>query len=787
MAQREPRAIEKLVLDNRIEAKDIRAIFAAVNHDGRLNSIAATVNASTDTDLEKLGKLLTRYLYQEADLPEGFPALLRERIRRKSFSDVESSVKNWSAEPDFSRQLRAVRQALRWDKTPELVTRDVGLIGDEFTEAVFRARDNSDATYRESRDYPRLVEAPTGREMVVDLKNILGNKALTDRIVTDVSILPQKFFGTAILTAAVDLRKERGTDYFEGLGYRVAEMLRTKVAFNDLAKNQWDLVLKFAETTNTNSKKLFTVLEKSIKENPEQAFPLEEKFQQFADAAVAGAIRDRLDEVNWEPKVWIAIRSDGKEGPSAEFNQLVAELRTAIFKFAPRARLNEVNLNSFALAKWIEAAVQANKEFFGKVRNEKFWQTNISLETQFLSFIDGKGKLVGDWEKQFTEPELKKWWPNFKNWLLNGKATDHQYKLTGRADVSFSEQLQLAVTTANATNLMLDAGGSFKSILYRITHPDPSSLLTLKELETDNLLDTFNRLLRTASIKEYRAIAKVIFEDLGFSDLAPEVKRTVLNVFEKDGSPELMTMLSRMLDSVSAVQLLDVSVDNKLPTPLEFYRAALESSVSKHIGWASRLLSLASFGNFFGLKEDEETALFPAIYKLFAQGRSVSKTLHFLGSFSEEEVPLFVQVFDRSFKGNGVRLHREFLDWFFANVPTEGIESLVSKVDREGWNTLPSLRSFPPAERRLVTTFVDRQDHLLIWDFLRNNTSEESLRAFVAELKNLTRSGDLRHACGVLSYLRDDRVARLALLFREWIDSGEFLAFLNIGEMLLKP
>jgi hypothetical protein len=818
LSHREPRPIEKIVLDDKISPKDLRDLYHAINQHGELDAIKSYVDEATDSELEAIGQLSTTYLYREGD---AFRQLLIHRIRKRSFSQWKATLTDSAQISSFRSEVALLFSLLRNDAFPEVASRDIGLLGSEFNEILQEIHQSSER--EPATDLLELTPDVSSEDLLTDLHLVLADPILRDRIIMASAALEKKSFAFNALKALATVREKKpGPLLYEGFGFTLRRMIQlTSPPFKELSRtyrNELDLLLFFAKTMDQKSQGLFQALSDAIAGNLDLPQVFLEKLQKKIDGSVAGLISEKLRQPQYDEAFWSAVSSRGPGGvPTPQFNSIYTEIRAALETLLGSALPSDqegrfqfnlaLHLNAFALTKWFELIVTdaENRSKLGAI----FSETKFRFAGKTVTFAQeaADGSLQFPLHGQMTDPDLAAFVGDFEAFarLRLQPVSTYVYPFPSMGLTTWSSALTEAITLASSKQAIAPAKAVFHSLLYALVHPSPLSPFALAMLDSDQktLLEILNQLIVLMTPEPFRKIERVIFEkdsmDLG--EMTPDTIEFVKSVFEGDDKQPMRDLIDNVLNSVQMFYEFDKPTNVTLPRPasypsaFEIYYHFLHETSAADLPWVSHLLSLLSNGRFAGevtkhnLVGPYSAAVFPASYKTLLKGSSLASLLNHLSFIPRNRAGAFLDPLTdalgvRKTGPSGVEFHLRILEQLLGS-DEDGVRALIEKALRDGWEVLPGFETVTSAERAWLIKFVSRGDHRILWDFFKKHASRESFLQFVRELQKLESRGALRNAFGLLTYLKDDRLRELATVLQEWERTGELKAALAAAEALL--
>lgn len=817
LPQREPHPIKKVILDDTLDAKDIRAIFNVLNRNGKLSSLERFFQKVSDADIERFATLVSDTLYEEALHKEGLVSLLSERIEKRDFSALHDTVQRWiREEPHLAATLDLFFYLATTENFPILLARDVGVLDPRWTGLIQRLRERTRAAFPET-----IVQSLSPDAVLTDLQTFIQSH-MNDRLVALVSQLEDQYAGTSTLLALSQLRKRFGphpTAPFEGFALGLGRLLlKPPIEGRDdgIHHNQLDLLLHFVHTANRPSQGIFRTVQNRIQQDPGLIGNPAELAQAVILRGVSGFIQEKLSNPSYNKRFWLSVASDSF--PTPEFVLLFREIENAIQLITgfpkPQDLLAKmpVYLNAIIVANWFSSQIRHNIEVFQKLPEEKF---NTALWKQSMRAHPFQAQITRSGDQFFLHVDNQKFPVNLDTQMARiGGGAQHflaqlkksfwggfVYTLGSTPEQKTLSDTLLSVVTDCDRTLSFANGRSFvRAFGFLFTRPHlDTTFFHLEDFETDNMMTGMNRLILNTSYEDYSRIEGLLFDDLEIGNLSFDNERFVLDFFEE--TPGLQNVVKNLLNSAHALYEFNRPHQAGLPSGLQTYFTLLSHIGKEEMPWVGSLLSYLCEGRFLSSipkerknGEMEWLAAYPAIHHWVARGRILSRLFYGLSWIEPHERHLFLKPIRESLggaripgdgKNSGLMLHLQMLDELLKAKPS-GLRALIDLLQRRGGSIVSSIDEANARERRWILRFIENNDHEFLIRFFSKHGDRKAFIDWTDELKQSLEDGSLRQMAEILSYIDNDRMRRVARVLTDWIESGELGHLLLTVRQILK-
>ncbi|MEZ4751789.1 MAG: hypothetical protein R3B54_14510 [Bdellovibrionota bacterium] len=122
---------EALILGDRLEAGDVKALFSVMNEDHRFDGLASLFESPSTRELDEVSELLNRYLYQSAQDTGGLVEIVSRRTHNRGFSAWKRDTEAWKKETDFAPLVELAAAFWSDDDFDRLTSRAILLLDPE--------------------------------------------------------------------------------------------------------------------------------------------------------------------------------------------------------------------------------------------------------------------------------------------------------------------------------------------------------------------------------------------------------------------------------------------------------------------------------------------------------------------------------------------------------------------------------------------------------------------------------------------------------------------------------
>lgn len=515
--------------------------------------------------------------------------------------------------------------------------------------------------------------------------------------------------------------------------------------------------LQLADLLNRPSDKIASALQQGLKNNPDlfQALSLKWNplFVKVLSKAVVEVLLNPEDGSNLDKKFWLSLPRRNEEAPPTEsFIRLYSILLSGLSKVSDPLKTDpQMDSGSYRFP------LQVSALYLTHLLEEILRQKKPSFE---LLPVDSFS--VEIWDQKI---EALNW-----TWDLSSAATKRDLKNLGLDSVlarlesllalsdsgimqySFSEPLQdLSVKEIFSTGLALSHQIRPLSDINPLLWVFAQSLSDLEFLKTSpNILNQIQGALSQLSPSQWDQISSFLFNDLKVASLEPEDKILIVSLFQSD--PEVAEWVALVFEKLSSLSVLESK------SFLTKYFRMIRKLSTEEQGFLGDFLSGIARLEILNLDENKR-AQYPGIRQWF-------------------ESPEAIQ--------NGVQS--------VSKCPPEALDYLVMETEMEKNFELYSL--FLPLLRRVTTTDwssfeIGERETAWLYRFVKEGGLKEVKtlhlqRAPLSDLQRLIKKGDFSKGMWLLSFIKNERMKEVAIVFRSWDLSGELQAALDIFNQFRK-
>lgn len=805
------RTTERLLLDDAIDPSDIRQIFAALNEDGRLQSIAPWIDGTSDEKLATLGRIITRYIYQAAHNSDGAVGLLSQRIQSRSFSKGLALSREWQNRSSAHALGKLATQAMKSPLWVEVVERDVGFLSPELDESLADLEAEMQRAFgcEEGCAAPDPIPAS---QVVADFSRFLVDENFKKRWVGLCSSLTESWPIVGFLHGMREVNRRHEGKAFDGMGAGLARMIREpRDAKKGPAPSQFDSLMDLMLALSGPSNGLFEVVHETLSNDSDLVRELGAILQPNLPNRVLsyvpiipsthlGLLKGQLDGKNgFVRNDWLALAEDPKLAPTQEaFSKFFISARTAHEAIIGSARdpLAEdyllfnlpLYLNSFVLTQWMSQTVRHNQATLAAVPTAHFgqsiWDTLVEVpafETDFTE-VDGAGELAfaADKMKALTDFGFS----DFVTSLTRNRPPGlggFRYAVPAMTQVPLKQALRTAVEALDQTRGYADPSSLLRSAIAYLIRPGANGRSFLQAMETPDLMLSVHRSLSSMTVESWQTLRSVVFDGVGLESLPKETKDMMLGLYEN--YPVLAERFSRILDSMGTLRELDGPSQSGI-SPFQAYHELVRETGPQEWKALGQAWAFVGESGLFALDSSPDgkaVPRFPSAHSWLAQG-DASGFLRLAAQVQPARhrplADFFNEVLKERSGRRGSETHWEFVKELVSEAP-DGVAALWETQRSENAG---SRDAFSPDERAWVVRFVREGAFRSFWESFGDRFASEQSADWVPPLRKLVQDGSLRTSFRLLSLVKNDRVKEIARVLQKWESSGELLAFLETLE-----
>lgn len=774
-----PTELQRYLLRERIEARDIRQIVEILNRNGALESLRSFVTKLSDQDIENLSSLFSTYFYEEAHRSDGAIRWLESKTDERSFTVLDEKTAVWMKDPELSQLLKGIPSFLGIFQTPDLLARDIDLLNPKLHPdwITLWESDYSNDVFEQST----LGIKP--QQWTADLEQWISN---LDEWLPPLVAAAQKWERYRIASGLGDALSSLGRSDFEGLGYTVKRLMTPSPFFHKHpGKNRLQDLLDFVQVTNGGTRGAFTTLENFIVSDQTYGTALAEKLTPFLLQGATGFVREILEAEHFNESFWQALAQGDPVGVSEPFRYLFENLALSLSRFSGSESTGF--LVSYALSRWIENNARAHPNMFLD------WDQPIALSkfTLVLSTKDASGnvQIAADQQMALETLDLKT--------LIKEKNWELKFSFSQTVECP-PEALRRALEICHNQLPLGDATASLQSLIFEMTRPSKNSLFRLSEFDKiPNLFNAFQVWIAGHELPFIRRTKSTLFDrlKLGTESITEgahtKQKRDFLSTLE--GNPQAQKLTETVLDTLRVVVEFDTPPHPGLPSALEFYRTLLVNvppAKVDAITAAFEIVNQIQLGHHcLPPGEGEEgsyVAKYPALCKMLSAGWPIASLLTRLSLLSYETQDLRLAAWRRALgtqKRSGVEIHLRWLEAALGLSPTS-FEILFERLEKH--RELPQVPWLTENEWHLLTRIFNDPHWLELFASLQNLFTQTDLLQLVQNVQRLQTTGELTRILRQLGYLRNYQWQITIQALQNWDRSGELAKILNTLRQFLE-
>lgn len=726
-----PTSIEQVLVGSDFTPSDARNIFAALNKNGRLNSLKSWFTA-TDEELTVWSDFFNTYFYQEALQTNGILHLLEKRTDRGGFRSLHLNPSK--------ETVSAIQAFLNYPLFPKLAKQSAAFLVPELYRALSRTDAEADLNYKEIGTWP-IIEPLKAAQGAADVVAFFQDEVRKTALSRLGDALENSNFAENILeTLSSQYSLYKSAAPFEGFVYGLGKRLQTK---------ETESLFDTLRLLNQPSNGIFSHAHKTLERDPE----LGRIFGRLLDPRISKAafhfIKRKIDS---HPKeFWTGlVRKDPSLPPTQEFVRLFTDITDALTLLtsqsfnAPLLERTPIYLASLVITERIEDALKTK----GAEGSIDLLSAQISKDLDAL-------------------PGMKPFKEVLATLVAQESFGSRTYGFPEAKNASFDTLLESTIQTVQATHRFADAAGLIMPLLRRFTLSGAESI-TLKDFETPNMLDSLHRFLAGITLETWNRLDYLLFEDFQIGRMSDTEKQPYLQLWLSD--EKLLDRVTTVWNSIEVLHTFNKPIQKNLPTVVSFLHGFLSDTRSK----SDELRGATSLMKFVS---ESDLLKIPFVRSQLEAGQPFAKLLYQLSLLSKEERELLTSVLDQSLSRDLFKFGEEF-----SKSSPEALRTAVSLLLENGHSVLPTLETITPEERVFLIRFLQSIDFESIWKFLQKYSSTKNTRALLNDLRGLLRDGGLLDAARLLSRIQNPLLKKFANVIENMILTGEFEAVLNTLE-----
>ncbi len=806
----ESHKVERVLLDDNLDASDIKQLFDAVNEQGRLNGIAPWMRGAPESELNAVGGLLSRYIYEPALDRDGLVSLLSDRVSKKSFSRLKDSRKGASRSGGALAEL--AKAAINSPHFVDIIERDIGILAPELDQPLNEILSDFLKTWDADSSEP----ASQPEEIVTDLQNFLKSPGMKGHWTKFFDSVSTSWPIVGLLHAMREVDHRHDGKAFDGMGGGLAKMLLTPRFPGKPVPTQFDSLMDLFLALNEPSDGLFSSIQNKISGNAELIREAGSVIQPNLSSrllgyypvlphAIAGLF---IGSTHGEGAVitadsWKLLSQDPKaESGKEAFLQFFIAARTAHENIAGPAKdsLSEdalifnlpLYLNGWVFAQWLSNVLVENQALVSSLApdtlNEKIWDTKIHSKAFEFSLTETSptGELV------FAPSRLQELaafgLEDFTKALSKNTPTGlggFHYSIPELKNISLREATKLAFEKIDETRGYADSSSALRAVITYLTAPGQGGKSFLENMETPNMLLSAHRFLASVPPATWKKFTSGIFDTVGSDSLNDETKKALSGFYEEN--PNLLKKFSRILDSVGMLKSLDQAPASGSLSAFEAYQEVLSEVGPRE--WKALSEAWVFLGTSKLLSVDlqaDGTAAprYPAVFRWMTSGNS-SGAFKFAAKMDPSRYRVVADVVGQMTQTqagiSGSELHWDFLTELATKSPN-GLAALIREFQEGDGSGLRDLLTVQ--ERLWIIEFVKSGSFRELWQIISPHLKNAGQSGSISQLRQLSKEGTLRTTFQLLTLIKNDRMRAVARALQSWEASGELAALLDLLEAL---
>jgi hypothetical protein len=799
--------IERVLLDDSIDASDIRQVFDALNESEKLNGISPWLSRATDTELAKMGTLINTHLFQPALDHKGLISLLSDRVNNRSFSRaIKEGIHRTN--PETRRAFAdLLMTALRSPYWIDLVERDIRYFSPELDRSIEAIQED----FQKAWSYEETCAAGFDPIMAVDdIRRFLATPGLRDEWISFTHSLSDSWPIVGILRAVREVDRKHNGKAFDGMGSGFTKMIQTPL---DESKGplptQFDAFLDLLLALNGPSDGLFASLQSKLENDKEFVRELGSIIQPNLANRIMGympLVSDTLFDLfiadlqkqTLGKAAWVNVASSTANDAASEtlgqvyvagtsaHQLLVGQMKDASSPDYVKFNL-PIILNNYVLTQWLGKVVQANSSALQALSETDFdsqlWDLPVTSPAFSIDFTEASptGDVV------FSASRMNAL-GNFADSAFSDALSKNRpeglgqfaYEIPELSKRPLREAIRAAMDAIDESNGYADGSPALRLFVYSLISKRNGKSF-LENMESENLLTAAHRFLSSMPKETWKSIRGILFDGAGMGSLSADSKQFLLSFYENN--PSLSARFSRVLDSLGMLRALD-STDGKGLSAFEAYQEIV-AEVGP-VEWKALGDAWTFLGNskLFSMELDasgKAVPRFPSAFSLISSGNT-SGLFRLASQLEPGRYHALAEFLDRAVREKegvqGSALHWDFLQELVEKSPN-GVAVLIDSVMRSGGVSLRD--ALTVEEREWLVEFVEDGSLRTLWQMIGPKLLEQAAgsKNWLSELKKLSADGTLKNTFQMLSLVKSDRMKAIAKFLQNLESSGELTALLE--------
>lgn len=758
-------AISHIILGSELKASDIRRLLKALNHNGQIETLHSFVHEVSDESLEIFAGQFSRYVYQEADLPDSLPSFFRRRVENRSFSAFDKGIKKWSSLSSFPAEKKALWSLFSNPKFISVVESRAEILESRIWDVIPR--------FFSSFSIVESTPVFLANELATDILDLVR----TDKFISDWTALWPRLlnsrFPDHFLTALRSLQENNEQSAFKAFSIRISEMLRERSDSRESLQS----LLQFFQVLDGPSQGLFVTLKDKVTKSPDTLIVFETWFQQHMAKIVSHRIQGAFtdSEGGFNKPFWLELSHAPESGMLSPafvrtFTTIQKSLERSIQRLRPESASDSflsnlpIRLCTYAITKWLQTfAVQNRTQLNNSATNEfpdVIWQKPVRIPAinLDLSSLETQKELMQlgliSFAKELSEISKRPGYGNF------------QYEFIESNGETLEEALKQAIEYANEVRPLTSFNGALRAVAYSLTEGSIPIFSFDALEEIPNLLNALNSLLANLTPSKLESLRSLFFEDLKAHELPKKLHENITSLFE--GAQK--ERVDRALKGLAALKkFLDPLSDQGIP-PSRLYHQWVSSTPLSDMHSVSEVFR---FLNVYGIFTPQHPGIFEWLKRAY-----LADTLSFFAKATPSEqrelLALFISI-------GGEPSSHSILHLFqmVTHESYDGVRHGLSKFIQNPEEAFHTLSFLTASERHWVYRYISSGDFAKLSNRILQKGEREKTRQVVIELERLVRNGTLERVAKLLGEIKNERLKVLSAMGVQSIQSGEFPALLQ--------
>lgn len=820
---------ERVLLDDSLDAADVRQIFSALNENGQLDGLAPWIESTSNEQLNALGDILTRHVYQTAQDSDGLMAVLSGRIARRAFSAARKASQEFSRKENAKDLGHLFEMALKSPRLVDIVERDIGFLSPELDASLDDLHEEYQKAFGtfEAKQCDLGIDPVSSKQTVDDFRRFLATPGLKERFGNLADSITNASPVVDILQAIHKINAAHGGKAFEGMGEGIAKMIR-EPREEGSAATQFDALMDLVLALEGPSDGLFQSIQDKLVAGPDLVHEMGTLFQPNVPGRVTpyvpllpnmvtSFLLTRLEAVPGPLSIdgWKALATPSKDAGQKAFFEFFKAARDAHALLVGKARepgerdAVEFNrpllLNSYALATWVQHMVEQNLPAIQalpakatvsdllalKIKTDDFSYTmteatpGATPDEFVITFSKAK---LDELRKFGIDPELIAFLERTGPQAGMGA---YDYEVPGFEGVVLRDAFRQAMLAIDETRAYADGSAMVRWVANMLIAKNGTDPSILESLENDDMLLFAHRILPSIPAGIWKSGRSLISMPTGDSESgwSERIKKLVLNLLGSS-SDKIRTRVTKVFDSVGVLAELG-SRSAKGPSTLDTYRELVLRTGPNEWSTLENALLFTADSKLFSLKMDAKgtvSPLYPTAHG-WISGDNASGILRLISQIQpSRHRPMADFIYDVLSLRNGTKGGEVHWD-FFQELAEGSPQGLTAFLEAYKGGSLSDARATLSLEERTwIVAFVRDGSFRRFWEVASPHLMKANPGKWVNDLRNFAQDGTLAATFKLLGLFKNDRIRAIGKVLQEWERTGELLAFLDsLEEFLGRP